>query len=51
MQATQSNMKPEAMKITVNDRPVTLFFLSEPNKKAGDYIKKMLINAYLIKIV
>jgi len=51
MKTTQSNTKPETMKIEVNGKPVTLFFAPEPNKEAADFIKKTLIKAYLIKAV
>lgn len=43
--------KQETMKITVNGKTVTLFFMSEPNHEAADFIKKTLLNAYLIKAV
>jgi len=51
MKTTQSNAKPKTMKIQINGKTVTLFFTTEPNKEAADFIKKTLINAYLIKAV
>lgn len=51
MKTTESNVKPETVKVQINDKTVTLFFALEPNKEASDFIKKTLINAYLIKAV
>ena len=51
MKATQSETKPDSLELTVNGKPVTLFFAPEPNKQAAEFIKKTLINAYLIKAV
>ena len=51
MNSTQTNKKPEIIKIQINGKPVTLMFATEPNKEAADFIKKTLINAYLIKAV
>ena len=43
--------KRETLKITVNGKRVTLFFMPEPNYEAAEFIKKTLLNAYLIKAV
>lgn len=51
MKTTQSNTKPETVKIQINGKPVILFFAPEPNKEAADFIKKTLIKAYMIKTV
>lgn len=51
MKTIETNQKKNTMKIIINGKPVTLFFISEPNNEAADFIKKTLINAYLIKAV
>ena len=51
MKTTHTEAKPESVKMTVNGKPVTLFFRPEPNNEAAEFIKKTLINAYLIKAV
>jgi hypothetical protein len=48
---TANDKKEECLKITVNGKCVTLFFAPEPNREAADFIKKTLINAYLLKAV
>ena len=45
----QHTQKQDSITVIVNGRPITIFFASEPNKEAADYIKKALINAYLVK--
>lgn len=42
--------KPK-MNIIVNGKRITLFFAPEPNPEAADFIKKTLINAYLLKAI
>lgn len=39
------------MKIIINGKLVTLLFAHDPNTKAADFIKKTLINAFLVKVV
>lgn len=51
MKTTQLNIKAETVKIQINGKPVMLFFTPEPNREAADFIKKTLINAYMIKAV
>lgn len=51
MKTALTEKKPENLKLTVNGKPVTLFFEPEPNKEAAEFIKKTLISAYLIKAV
>ncbi len=51
MKTTQSNVKPETVKIQISGKTVTLFFTPEPNREAADFIKRTLINSYLIKAV
>jgi hypothetical protein len=51
MKTSQANQKQDSIKVVVNGRPITLFFVSEPNQEAADYIKKALINSYLVKTV
>lgn len=51
MKTAKNDQKQDSMKITINGKPVTLLFAPEPNPKAADFIKKTLINAYLIKAV
>lgn len=41
MKTIETNQKQNTMKIIVNGKPVTLFFKSEPNKEAADFIKKL----------
>lgn len=47
----EADQKQETMKITVNGKRVTLFFMPEPNHEAAEFIKKTLLNAYHIKAV
>ncbi|MCI1951162.1 hypothetical protein [Caproicibacter fermentans] len=49
MKTTQQDKKTETIKIQINGIPVTLFFATEPNKEAADFIKKALINAYVVR--
>ena len=49
MNTTQQDKKVETIKIQINGIPVTLFFAPEPNKEAADFIKKTLINSYVIR--
>jgi hypothetical protein len=35
--------------ITINGKLITLSFASEANTEAADFIKKALINAYIVK--
>jgi hypothetical protein len=51
MKQTQTILKSETLEIKVNGKSVTLIFSPEPNKEAAEFIKKTLINAYLIKAV
>lgn len=49
MKAKQLDRRAETIRIQVNGIPVTLLFTAEPNKEAANYIKKALINAYIIR--
>jgi hypothetical protein len=49
MKTKRLDRKTETIEIQINGISVTLFFTSEPNKEAADFIKKALINAYVIK--
>ena len=49
MKTTQQDKKTESIKVQINGIPVTLFFAPEPNKEAADFIKKALINAYVVR--
>lgn len=49
MKTKQQDKKAETTKIQINGVLVTLFFTVEPNKEAVGFIKKALINAYIIK--
>ena len=51
MKIVQNTQKQDSIKVIVNGKPITIFFASEPNKEAADYIKKALINAYLVKSI
>jgi hypothetical protein len=49
MKTNQQDKNAETIKIQINGMPVTLFFAPEPNKEAANFIKKALINAYVIR--
>jgi hypothetical protein len=49
MKTTQQDKRTESIKVQINGIPVTLFFAPEPNREAADFIKKTLINAYVIR--
>lgn len=51
MKVKEPDKKAETIRIQVNGIPVTLLFTAEPNKEAANYIKKALINAYIIRTV
>ncbi|GEM_PF-2340063 len=51
MQNLKMKEKSDIVKIQINGKPVTLYFASNPNNEASDFIKKTLINSYLIKAV
>lgn len=51
MKIAETNQKQNSLKIIINGKLVTLIFQSAPNNEAADFIKKTLINAYLIKAV
>lgn len=51
MKAKQPDTRAETIRIQVNGLPVTLLFSAEPNKEAADFIKKALINAYVVRTV
>lgn len=46
-----NNDQKKTMKIIINSKTVTLKFAQEPNHQAADFIKKTLINAFLVKVV
>lgn len=49
MNEMDNDIKKNSLRIIVNDKMVTLKFTSEPNIEVSDFIKKTLINAFLIK--
>lgn len=51
MKTTNEGQKQDSLKIIINGKSVTLQFKSDPNIEAANFIKKTLINAFLIKVV
>lgn len=51
MNQAKENEKSDILKTEVNGKPVTLLFTPEQNNEAADFIKRTLINAYLIKAI
>ena len=51
MNTINNDQKKNSMKIIINSKTVTLKFAQEPNSQAADFIKKTLINAFLVKVV
>ena len=51
MRTNQNDAKKETMKITLGGKQVILKFTDEPNMEAADFIKKALINAFLVKTI
>lgn len=51
MRMTQNNSDKKTLKIILNDKPVMLIFSDKSNAEAADFIKKALLNVYLIKAV
>jgi hypothetical protein len=49
MNEMNNDLKKNSLKININDKMVTLKFTSEPNIGVADFVKKTLINAFLIK--
>lgn len=47
----KNDTKQDMLKIQIAGKPVTLLFATEPNTAAADFIKKTLVNAYLLKAV
>lgn len=51
MAKNKNNSKQNALKLEIAGKPVTLYFASEPNTTAAEYIKKTLVNTYQLKAV
>jgi len=51
MEKNRTDKKQVTMKIVVNGKSVRLYFMQEPNHEASAFIKKTLLDAYLIKAV
>lgn len=51
MNTINNDQKKNSLKIIINSKTVTLKFAPEPNPEAADFIKKILINAFLVKAV
>lgn len=49
MNEIDSDLKKKSLKLTINDKLVTLTFASEPNLEVAEYIKRTLINSFFIK--
>jgi hypothetical protein len=44
-----NDLEKNSLKLTINDKLVTLTFALEPNLEVAELIKKTLINSFLIK--
>jgi hypothetical protein len=51
MAEKKNDKKKDVLKLEIAGKPVTLRFATEPNTTAADFIKKTLVNAYLLKAV
>lgn len=51
MKITKNDQKQDSLKIVINGKTVILLFSPDPNTEASNFIKKTLINAYLMKVV
>jgi len=49
MNEINNDLKKNSLKLTINDKLVTLTFASEPNLEVAEFIKKTLTNAFLLK--
>jgi hypothetical protein len=49
MNEINNDLKKNSLKLTINDKLVTLTFAPEPNIKVAEFIKKTLINSWLQK--
>lgn len=44
-----NDLKKNSLKLIINDKLVTITFAPEPNLEVAEFIKKTLINSFLIK--
>ncbi|CUX62642.1 hypothetical protein BN3590_02749 [Clostridium sp. C105KSO15] len=51
MNEMNNDLKKNSLKIIINDKMVTLKFTPEPNTEVAEFIKKTLLNSFLIKKV
>jgi hypothetical protein len=51
MKVIKNDQKRDSLKIVINGKPITLLFASDPNPEAANFIKKTLVNAFLLKAV
>lgn len=49
MKEINNDLEKNSLKLTINDKLVTLTFVTEPNLEVAELIKKTLINYFLIK--
>ena len=49
MNEINNDLKKNSLKLTINDKLVTLTFAPEPNLEVAELIKKTLITSFLIK--
>ena len=49
MNEINNDLKKNSLKLTINDKLVTLTFAPEPNLEMAKFIKKTLISSFLIK--
>ncbi|WP_313184951.1 hypothetical protein [Lacrimispora sp.] len=49
MNEKNNDLKKNSLKLTINDKLVTLTFAPEPNLEVAEFIKKTLISSFSIK--
>ena len=49
MNEINNDIKEKSLKLTINNKLVTLTFAPEPNLEVAEFIKKTLINSWLQK--
>ncbi|WP_158585012.1 hypothetical protein [Lacrimispora algidixylanolytica] len=49
MNEINNDLKKNSLKLTINDKLVTLTFTPEPNIEVAELIKKSLFNSFLMK--
>lgn len=49
MNEIKKDLKKNYLKLTINDKLVTLTFAPEPNLEVAEFIKRILITSFLVK--